>query len=841
MQQDLATHDWGAGNRVKVRMGVHAGEASQTSTGLVGFDVHKAARVAAVAHGGQVLFSAVAAELVRDALPPGVSLRDLGAHRLKDLSRPEEIFQLEGAGLESEFPPLRSLDNPALVNNLPARSTPFVGRQRELGELRPLVEGNRMVTLTGAGGCGKTQLALQVAAELLDGSGDGVWLVELAGIADEDAVPAAIARTLGVTEQPGRPALETLADVLSPQRLLIVLDNCEHLVGACAKAAELLVSRCPRLHVLATSREPLGIAGESIYRVPSLSLPGDADGGAERSDAVALFVSRAAAQGVELGVEADGPLVASICRRLDGMPLAIELAAARLRSLSLSDLSERLDQRFRLLTGGSRNALPRQQTLRATVDWSYSLLNEPERAVLRRLSVFVEGFDLDAAEAVCSMGDIDVFEVTDLVGSLVDKSLVVFEVSDGGPRYRMLETIRQFAAEHLLDAGEGEAAAAARAHCTFFLALAEEAFPHTRGHGQARWFTRLARDHGNLRRAVHHALEEPDATSLVLRFGTALRYYWWGHDRSTDLLGTLVEVADRPDAGDDPQLLVRTLVTAALLLRSSNTVAARSSADRAVGVARAGDALEPLVEALWVSCAAYAFAGDLQRSRRLGEEAVTLARELGDDQQLGIAIGMLLLGGQLATADVEEYRELLAEAIACAGRAGDQLLMVVLQNNAGNESLLKGDIDAARESFEQAERSMLEIGTRHGPLLVNIGWIHRVEGELDLAQARFDEVLRLARRQGDQLELGYATLGLACVAGDRENYDEAALLHGIAQRLFEIVGERVQHPELAYQEESVAAVRRALGSSYETRYSAGRSMPVEAALDVLARLGGHAT
>ena len=388
----MEAHAWPAGERVRVRMGIHCGEAQQTAAGLVGLEVHRAARVAAVGHGGQVLVSEAAAVLVRDGLPPGAALADLGSHRLKDLGRPERIFQLHGAGLQAEFPPLRSLGNPALPNNLPAQLSAFIGRDREVSEVRALVESCRLVTLTGAGGGGKTRLGLQVAAELLDGSGDGVWLVELAAVTDEDAVAPAICAALRLAAQPGRPVLEALLDALAPQDVLIVLDNCEHLIGGCAKTAELIVRRCLRVHLLATSREPLGVGGETIYRVPSLSLPGPDDTGppaAGSSDAVALFANRARAHGVALSVDKQtGPLVVSVCRRLDGMPLAIELAAARLRSMSLAELRGRLDQRFRLLTGGSRTALKRQQTLRATIGWSYSLLSGAEQPgrVLNRYS-----------------------------------------------------------------------------------------------------------------------------------------------------------------------------------------------------------------------------------------------------------------------------------------------------------------------------------------------------------------------------------------------------------------------------------------------------------------------
>ena len=431
MQQAIAAHAWPGGEQVRVRMGIHCGEAARTATGLVGLEVHRAARVAAAGYGGQVLMSEAAAVLVRDGLPPGAALADLGSHRLKDLGRPERIFQLQAAGLPAQFPPLRSLGNPALPNNLPVQLSTFIGREREVSEVRALVQSSRLVTLTGAGGVGKTRLGLQVAAELLDRSEDGVWVVELAAATDQDAVPAAISQALRLTAQLGQPALEALLDALALQDVLIVMDNCEHLIGGCAKTAEVIARRCPRVHLLATSREPLGIGGEIIYRVPSMSLPGpgDADAGTPGScDAVALLVERARAYGVALSVdEQAGPVVVSVCRRLDGMPLAIELAAARLRSMSLAELHDRLDQRFRLLTGGSRTALERQQTLRATVAWSYALLTGAEQLLLRRLSVFAGGFDLAAAEAVCGSGGLDVLDVAALLGSLVDKSLVVAE------------------------------------------------------------------------------------------------------------------------------------------------------------------------------------------------------------------------------------------------------------------------------------------------------------------------------------------------------------------------------------------------------------------------------
>ena len=463
-----------------------------------------------------------------------VLAEELGLEPGPGLRRLEAAVLAQDPALEWQPPPAppapaRPPQAPAVLSNLPAQLAAFVGRERELADVRALVQSGRLVTLTGAGGSGKTRLSLQVAAQALDRYSDGAWLVELAAVADTEAVAPAICEVLGIAVPPGRPAQEALLDALAPQDVLIVLDNCEHLIGACAKAADAIVRHCPRVHLVATSREPLGIGGEAVYRVPPLSLPGAGDTGlpaAGSSDAVALFADRARAQGTGLVIdEQTAPLVVSICRRLDGLPLAIELAAARLRSLSLSGLADRLDQRFRLLTGGSRTAPERHQTLRATVEWSYSLLSETEQVLLGRLSVFAGSFDLDAAEAVCGFGGIEAFDVADLLGSLVDKSLVVAEPAGPALRYRLLETIRQFAAGRL--AAVGDEAAAAAAHGAHYLSVAETAAPHLTGPGQGEWLARLDTDRANLRRAAEQAASGPDGTRQVLRLGVACAATGW--------------------------------------------------------------------------------------------------------------------------------------------------------------------------------------------------------------------------------------------------------------------------------------------------------------------------
>ena len=834
MQRALAAHAWPGGEHVRVRMGVHTGEAERTAAGLVGLDVHRAARVAAAGYGGQVLVSETAAALVRDALPAGAALADLGVHRLKDLGRPERVFQLQAAGLQARFPPLRSLGNPALPNNLPAQLATFVGREKELSEVRALVESSRLVTLTGAGGCGKTRLGIQLAAGLLDGSGDGVWLVELAAVSDETAVAPAICQALGIAAQPGRAALDTLLDALALQDMLIVLDNCEHLIGACAKTADAIVRRCPRVHLVATSREPLGIGGETIYRVPPLSLPGPGEFGlaaAGSSDAVALFIERARAQGTGLSVdEATAPLVVSICARLDGLPLAIELAAARLRSLSLRGLADRLDQRFRLLTGGSRTAPARQQTLEATVDWSYSLLHGAEQSLLGRLSVFAEGFDLGAAEAVCGFGDIEAFDVTGLLGSLVDKSLVVAEPAGEALRYRLLETIRQFAAERLAHGGD-QAAAVAAAHGAYYLRLAETAAPHLTGPGQGSWLARLDTDQANLQRAALHAASRPDGTEQVLRLGVALRRYWMARNRDEEAASLLLPVLDRPEARADPGLFATALVTAATVGSRGDIARARQLGERAVILARQLDDDRLLIDALATLGFVCYLAGEPKRGLPLGREAVQRARQLGDDVLLGISLTNYLLCEALI--DPAHAGPLFTEAFACTLRSGDHLVADFLNNNAGVHALRAGDIPAARAYLQQAAQAERAIGGDNLRLSANMGWVLRHDHDPDGARSSFAAVLQMSRRIGDRSGIAYASLGLACLAADAGDWRRAAVLHGVAQAFLDPTGQPWEELEARYRQDSLAQVRARLGQEqFEPAYSMGMALSPDEALDL---------
>jgi predicted ATPase/class 3 adenylate cyclase len=844
-QRALTAEDWPTSQPIRVRMGMHTGVCEERDGDYFGPVVNRTARLEAVAHGGQVLVSGVTAELLSDALPDGVSLRDLGLHRLKDLGRPEHAFQLEAASLPAAFPPLASLDNPELPNNLPSVLSAFVGREQELAEIRELVGSARLVTLTGAGGSGKTRLALQAAAEQIGVARDGVWFADLAPLTEEDQVARAVAAVLGIPDSGDQAA--SVVTALTGQDALILLDNCEHLIDAAAKFCDQVIRHCPTVRLLATSREPLGIGGERVYRVPSLTLPsGDAVSADDLtgSDAVRLFVARARMHDPRFALDdANAPLVATICRRLDGIPLALELAAARLSSMSVQQICERLDQRFRLLTGGSRNAMPRQQTLQATVDWSFGLLTHAERDTLTRLSVFVGGFELEAAEAICACEDVDALDVMDLVGSLVDKSLVVADRASERVRYRLLETIRQYSAQELVrSAGEAEAMRVRDRQAEYYLNLAVAAAPALTGPQQGRYLRQLDREWRNLRAAFAH-LRADDRNEDVLRLGVAVSRFVLSRGH-TEVISYLGEALDRADSVDIDlracaHQVVSQLTTHLLHKDPAELPAAKRHAERALALAKeTGNAA---VEARALGCLFVAgfVTGDREQAQRLAAESVAVARQTGDAQLVGE-----LLNFASKNAFGDEARRAHEEALASFRASGDVLFAASELHSLSGIDLVEGRTAAACAGLEQAISLVESIGDEvflYG-FRADLALMLLIMGEYERAAPLLRQCLLVARRTGVLLDVSEVIFGSACIAAFQGQHELAARLFGAADTDLRAATAdasiRWTEPEQQLAEREQAKLRGQMGEvAFEESFRPGVGLSRVAAVE-LALSGG---
>ena len=839
IQQAMAAHAWPGGERLRVRIGVHAGEAEQTGTGLVGLEVHRGARIAAVAHGGQILVSTAAAALLGDSRPGGASLRDLGLQRLKDLGQPERIFQLDAPGLPAAFPPLRSLDNPHLPNNLPVQASSFIGRDAELAAVSRLVAASRLVTLTGAGGSGKTRLALQAAAELLHGSSEGVWFTDLAPVTDPGLVAGTVAGVLSIQPEPGRPVAGTLAEAVGQRSLLIVLDNCEQVIDACAKLADTLLRACPHLALLATSREPLGIDGEHVYRVPSLATPtADADldaiGGCE---AVGLLADRAAAAGAPLILdERTAPVIGRITRRLDGIPLAIELAAARLRAMSVTELDARLDQRFALLTGGSRAAPARQQTLLAMIGWSWDLLTGAERGLLARLSVFTSGFDLAACEAVATGPGVPPGQALDLLGSLVDKNLVQFDDTPAGPgRYRLLETVRQFAAQRLDEHGPAAVRGARLAHLRYYLALAETAAPQLIGPDQAQWLDRLDTELGNLRAAIAFTLTQPDP-GPGLRLAAALRFFWKTRGHANEAADALRALLDRPTAGQPSSTRAQALATAASVAEQNS--AAQAYCAEGLTIARAAGNDRLVADLLATQAMGLRRGGQEAAALPLVETGLGLARRIGDPH----LTAWLLDSRSQVMRDAGEHAAAArdaAESLAMFRQAGDLRGVSVQLCNLADAEVGAGKLEPARTHLADSLAIARELKDRvvEASCSFNLGLVEYLSGSTVAAASLFAESLGLARRFFMKFDIGYGLLGLAMTSSDMAGADRSARLHGAADKAFDTLGQTPESLERRLREADRERLRATMGAdAFEAGYAAGQAMTTEDAIGLA--LGG---
>jgi predicted ATPase/class 3 adenylate cyclase len=834
-QRALRAEPWGATGPLRVRVGVHLGEVEVQGAHYFGAPLYRCARLTAVAHGGQVVLSEAAVALARDALPAGAGLLDLGEHRLKDLQRPERVAQLLHPALPGEFPPLRSLD--ALPNNLPVQLTSFVGRERELAEVGRLLAATRLLTLTGTGGTGKTRLALQVAAGELEAFPDGVWVAELAPLADPALVPQAVAAAAGLVGQPGRSALATLGDAWRAGRVLLVLDNCEHVLGACAALADALLRACPRLTVLATSREALGIGGETSWRVPSLTLPaaGWAPAALTQYEAVRLFIERAKAALPSFTVtDRNAPAVAQVCTRLDGIPLALELAAARVRTLTPDQLLARLEDRFRLLTGGSRTALERHQTLQAAVDWSYSLLSALERRLFARLAVFAGGWTLEAAEAVCAgdAGDgLEAGEVLGLLSGLVDKSLVQAETSGEAARYHLLETLRLFARERLREAGEAEAAR--DRHARWCLDLAE-GWTDAGRRSPAAAEERLARtERDNVRAALVWTAER--APEAALRLAVALAPFlsvWLSLGEACDWLDALLPGLPAP-TGTRARALFWTGRYHHYL---GDYEAASVDLEEAQAVFReVGDAAG-VADALQQRGLIATALGDLDQARARYDEALRTAvacRHFRGASNVERNLAILAIRRR----DYGQAQRHLEESVALAGQSDSQVALGMAVGHLGTVARLQGRYAEARAQLERALTLCRAAGWYPGNQiwLGALGDLARVEGDAAAARARYAEVLRNARTNRYDFTWQQGVCAFAVLAAQQGALERAVRLVGAVP---ERVRPRVQMhlPYLwAELEAALATARQVLGdAAFQQACEAGQAMtPEQAVADAL--------
>jgi predicted ATPase/class 3 adenylate cyclase len=803
LQQGLADPASTHGVALRVRCGLHAGVTERRDNDFFGGAVNRAARIMGVAHGGQVLLSQAVATLVGGRLPPGTGLLDLGTVRLRDLENPERVFQLVHPDLRRDFPSLRSLE--ATPNNLPQQLSSFVGRERELAEITRLLSWARLVTLFGPGGIGKTRLSLQVGADALESFPDGVWFVELAPIADPLLVPQAVASVLGVKEEAGHPVSEALVRYVKDRRVLVILDNCEHLLQSCADLVKLLLQAGPHLKILASSREHLRVAGETSHPVPPLPVPGPAEADSVTTGtqfaAVRLFAERAASARPSFALTAQNAgAVADICRRLDGIPLAIELAAARVRTLSVETIGTRLSERFRLLTDGDRTALPRQQTLRALIDWSHNLLTDPERALLRRLAVFAGGWTLEAAEGVASGGNLEKSEVIEVLTNLVEKSLVLIEPAE--QRYRLLETVREYAQEQLQQSGE-EGAVRTR-HLAFYLALTEKARPELNGPDQGSWLRQLDLDRENILLAHAWCDHAKEGAEWGLRLVESIRPYWFSRGLLALRLRLAVEALQREGAQVPNQA-------------------------RCLGLFSAGQAC--------------CFMGRYTDAQDFLSASLSIARTVQNQERVEAVLELL---GMVAFAqgDLIAARGYLEEARALAQRAGNPRQLAAALNGLAQVHRAEGNLDAAQPLYTEFLALARALGDRENIAigLLNLAMVSIGRGNSDGVCAALLDALAIAEEIGFR-PAGQSVLEVSAgLAALFEQWEHAANFFGVAEAQTEQTGLHRDPADEAFLLPLVTGARKALGAgAFAAAENAGRqrSYP-EAIADVRLWLQGKA-
>ena len=813
---------------VKVRMGIHTGQAELQENGdYQGYlTLSQVQRLMSAAHGGQVLISLATQELVCDELPESVTLRDMGERRLKDVIRTEHIYQLVIADLPSDFPPIKTLDR--YLHNLPAQMTSFIGRERELEEIKQALGAHRLVTLTGSGGAGKSRLSLQVGMACLNQFPDGVWLVELAPVTDPALVPQTVLSIFNLREDRHRSVQAVLVDFLRAKTLLLVLDNCEHLIEACAQISDALLQACPKLRILASSREALGITGEFAYRVPSLSTPNPEQlpslDHLKKADSIRLFVERAstAKPGFTL-TDVNAFSLAQICYRLDGIPLAIELAASRVKVLSPEQIAARLDDRFRLLTGGSRTALPRQQTLRAMIDWSYSLLSEEEKTLFRRLAVFVGGWTLEAAEAVCAnIGNDNIrpHDVLDLLTRLVDKSLVFNEESADELRYHRLETIRQYSREKFFETDEVETVR--KHHLDFFVQFAELVDKKLKRSDQLLWHRRMSAEQDNLRAALEWGLNnDPDS---ALRIAGAANLFWTAGGYSAEGFRWTQKALEQTEKTPIPNgITIEQRVVARakalcgltrLYLSLGDNTNAKRAAEESVALYRQGQDQRGLAFALVVLAYPLEFLGERVQAEAALQESYSIGRAEGDIYIICRALN------RLANVIVDLYHDLnlsqgyVEESLHLAKEAGLRSQEAQALEVLGFIASQRNDYAAARAYFKESVRVYEEIGAPFNAILEksNLAHLERKLGNYQRALEYYRETILAFRDMGQTGAVSHQLECFGFIAVAQGENERALQLFAAATALREKAGTPMRPEEKVFFDQQLKTLRDKMDS-----------------------------
>lgn len=795
-QRDLSTADWGTTGPLQVRMGLHTGPAeSQGGDYVVSHTLNRVARVMSVGYGGQILLTSVVAELVRDKMPGDTSLRDLGEHFLKGLTKSEHIFQLISPQLPAEFPALQTKE--LIPNNLPHQINSFIGRDREIVNIKTLLDETRLVTLIGSGGVGKSRLAVEVGHQVLNEYSHGVWLVELVSLSDPNLLPQAVATALGIWELKGHNLIDLLTGFLRDKRYLMILDNCEHMLDACANLARHLLTSCPSLTILASSREALGLEGERSYQVPSLSLPDEKSPSLKslaQSEAITLFIDRSQTSlpGFRL-TEDNAQALAKVCRRLDGIPLAIEMAAARMNLLRVEQVANRLDDRFHLLTAGSRSALPHQQTLRGTIDWSYDLLMDKERNLFQKLSIFAGGWDLEAAEFVCEGNGVKAYDVMDLIDSLVSKSLILAERQPGEEtRFFMLETIHQYAREKFLESGNTEQVR--QRHFEYYFSLMQQAhqtrYGDDKGFEVAKWLDQIEIEHDNLRAALNWIIVEKKAESAS-QLIIVLNWFWNMHDHHQE---------------------------------------AREWSYKVLAICTPGSRAYATI--LRIIGNQHFALGNYDQGRACLEESINLFQEFGETKELAISVQSL---GWIATAlgEYDEARRLIERSLNLSQQLADKYEIAWAYLSLGELARAENKLDLAYQYHTQSLALFRDLDSK-GPIsieLSNLAFVILHQGNYKLAIELFVESLLISLKLGTKSHNAVVLGGLASVAQREGQAERAARLFGAAAAIHEDLGRAIDPGDVADFKEFQAATRADLSEqAFSAAWTEGQAMTLGQAI-----------